>query len=120
VTESFDAAHFLRDYSGRCARLHGHTWEVEMVVGGEGLDASQLLVDFNDLREMLRRKVADFDHAYLNEVPPFDRISPTSENLARHLFETLRVDLEGSGAPVRLLRVRVSESPRASVTYKPE
>ncbi len=120
VSESFDAAHFLPGYRGRCARMHGHTWEVEMVVSGSELNDSQLLIDFHDLREMLSRALSAFDHACLNEISPFDRVSPTSENLARYLFAELKRELEEAGAPGRLRRVRVSESPRASVTYTEE
>jgi 6-pyruvoyltetrahydropterin/6-carboxytetrahydropterin synthase len=119
VSQSFDAAHFLREYRGRCARMHGHTWKVEAVVEGEELGPSQLLVDFNDLKGLLREVVDDFDHACLNDLPPFDRESPTSENVARIIFQRLQGKVESLGTPVRLLKVRVSESPETSVVYAP-
>jgi 6-pyruvoyltetrahydropterin/6-carboxytetrahydropterin synthase len=119
VSQSFDAAHFLREYRGRCARMHGHTWKVEAVVEGEELGPSQLLVDFNDLKGLLREVVDDFDHACLNDLPPFDRKSPTSENVARIIFQRLQEKVESLGTPVRLLKVRVSESPETSVVYAP-
>ncbi len=117
VSHSFDAAHFLRDYRGKCARMHGHTWTVEAVLGGDELGPSQQLMDFGELKAMLRAVLEDLDHSCLNEVPPFDHLSPTAENLARYLYERLEGEIRGAGVRARLLRVRVSESPEARATY---
>lgn len=115
VKAHFDAAHALRDYPGDCARLHGHTWDVEVVVEGPRLDEIQVLYDFRRLKSDLGSVLAEFDHKYLNEVPPFDRLSPTGENLARHVYEEIE---DRIGAAVRLVEVRVWESPQACIAYR--
>ncbi|MCL4079072.1 6-carboxytetrahydropterin synthase QueD [Coriobacteriia bacterium Es71-Z0120] len=118
VKYHFDAAHALRSYEGECRNLHGHTWDVEVTVGGETLDDRDILYDFKDLKTDLTEVLAEFDHRYLNEVPPFDRLSPTAENLARIIFEkvTVRVE-EATGGRVQVLEVAVWESPVARVVF---
>jgi 6-pyruvoyltetrahydropterin/6-carboxytetrahydropterin synthase len=118
VTADFDAAHFLRNYEGPCARLHGHSWRVEAGVEGEELGPGELLVDFHRLRDLLEAVIAPFDHRCLNDVEPFRKISPTSENLARHIFEELEKALREKGVPAVLSWVAVSESPRTRVLYR--
>ncbi len=117
VEESFDAAHWLRDYEGDCARLHGHHWTVEMSVAGEELGRGDLLIDFVDVKSFLRATLAALDHRCINEVPPFDVLSPTSENLARYLFGELKARLGQVAPQLRLTQVRVSESPSTAVVY---
>lgn len=119
VEGSFDAAHWLRDYEGDCARLHGHHWTVEMSIAGEELGRGDLLIDFVDVKRMLREAVGALDHRCINDVPPFDRLSPTSENLARYLYEELAKGLERIAPALRLEEVRVSESPQTAVIYRP-
>ena len=114
VKTHFDAAHALRGYPGDCAKLHGHTWDVEVTVEGTRLNDIELLYDFRNLKEDLRGVIDKFDHKHLNEVAPFDRLSPTGENLARFIYEELE---ERIGAAVRLREVRVWESPQACIAY---
>ncbi|MDI6844094.1 MAG: 6-carboxytetrahydropterin synthase QueD [Anaerosomatales bacterium] len=118
VRYHFDAAHALRSYEGECRNLHGHTWDVEVTVVGDELDARDILYDFKDLKADLVEVLSAFDHTYLNEVPPFDRLSPTAENLARVVFERMedRVATATAGR-VRLSEVAVWESPVARVAY---
>lgn len=115
VRDHFDAAHALRGYPGECCKLHGHTWDVEVTVQGEQLDGIEILYDFKSLKRDLAAVLADYDHAYLNEVAPFDVLSPTAENLARVVFERLRESVTG---PVSVKEVSVWESPVAKVTYR--
>jgi len=114
----FDAAHMLPGYPGPCARLHGHRWKVEAAVSGEELDGCGMLVDFLEIRSWLQEIVGPLDHRCLNEVPPFDRIPPTSENLARFVFRALKERLDAEGREVRLEWVGVSESPETGVVYR--
>lgn len=116
VKTHFDAAHALRGYPGDCASLHGHTWDVEALVEGPRLNDIELLYDFRQLKQDLAEIVDRFDHKYLNDVPPFDRLSPTGENLARHVYEELE---ERIGGGVRLVEVKVWESPQACIAYRP-
>jgi 6-pyruvoyltetrahydropterin/6-carboxytetrahydropterin synthase len=74
VTSHFDAAHALRGYPGECRNLHGHTWDVEVTVAGETLDEIGIVYDFKALKDDLSAALADFDHAYLNEIAPFDEL----------------------------------------------
>jgi 6-pyruvoyltetrahydropterin/6-carboxytetrahydropterin synthase len=115
VTSHFDAAHALHGYPGECKNLHGHTWDVEVTVAGDELDEVGIVYDFKDLKADLARVLDPLDHAYLNDVAPFDQINPTAENLARVIFENLG---SAVGERVRVLAVSVWESPIAKITYR--
>lgn len=112
----FDAAHALRGYPGECVNLHGHTWDVEVVVRGAELDEVGIVYDFKTLKEDLNSVLAPLDHAYLNEVAPFDTLNATAENLSRYLFEQLAARV---GEGVQVVEVAVWESPIAKITYRP-
>jgi 6-pyruvoyltetrahydropterin/6-carboxytetrahydropterin synthase len=112
----FDAAHALHGYPGECAKLHGHTWDVEVVVRGSMLDEVGIVYDFKTLKEDLSSVLDPLDHAYLNDVPPFDTLNPTAEHLSRHIYDQLAQRLEGG---IRVVEVSVWESPIARITYRP-
>ncbi len=116
VKGHFDAAHALRGYPGECRELHGHTWDVEVTVAAEVLDDIEIVYDFKSLKDDLAKVLAPYDHAYLNEVPPFDELSPTAESLARVLYEALSATVDPR---VRVVEVSVWESPIARLTYRP-
>ncbi len=105
VQERFSAAHFLKEYQGKCEKVHGHTFQVEAVVEAKELDASGIGIDFARIKAALAAVLPD--HTLLNEVYPFN---PSAENLARHFFTTLAKDF-----PVTA--VTVWESEDASATY---
>jgi 6-pyruvoyltetrahydropterin/6-carboxytetrahydropterin synthase len=117
VKAHFDAAHALRGYPGECRELHGHTWDVEVTVEASELDQIGIVYDFKDLKDDLNRVLDTYDHAYLNDIPPFDVLSPTAENLARVIYEQLA---QGVDKRVRVQSVSVWESPVAKLTYRPE
>lgn len=112
----FDAAHALIGYPGECCNLHGHTWDVEVVVRGSELDEVGIVYDFKTLKDDLTAVLEPLDHAYLNDVPPFDVLNPTAEHLSRHIFEQLATRV---GSAVTVLEVGVWESPVAKITYRP-
>ncbi|MDF1541751.1 MAG: 6-carboxytetrahydropterin synthase QueD [Anaerosomatales bacterium] len=115
VKGHFDAAHALHGYPGECRELHGHTWDVEVTVCGDHLDDVGIVYDFKRLKEDLGVVLGRYDHAYLNEVPPFDTLNPTAENLARIVFE----ELDGVvGDEVTVAEVAVWESPIARIVYR--
>jgi 6-pyruvoyltetrahydropterin/6-carboxytetrahydropterin synthase len=116
----FDAAHFLRDYDGPCARMHGHSFRVEAALEGSRLGPSRLLVDFHDLKRLLEEVIEPFDHHCLNEVQPFTEQSPTSENIARFVYLSLTEKLQQLPPGVRLSWVSVSESPETRAVYREE
>ncbi|MCW2277419.1 6-carboxytetrahydropterin synthase QueD [Heliophilum fasciatum] len=120
VQSHFDAAHFLRDYPGKCANVHGHTWQVELAVGGTQLDSLGILVDFYQLKTQLNKVCDSLDHRMINEQEPFLTQNPTAENLSRYFYESLTAWLK-TAYPGNVVRyVRVWESPKASVRYIPE
>ena len=120
VGAHFDAAHYLRDYRGPCSRMHGHTWRVETAVNGGELGPGHMVIDFHDLKALLEEVIKPFDHSCLNEVDPFNELSPTSENLARFIYEELNKKLGGLKPQVSLGWVSVSESPDTQVIYSEE
>jgi len=114
VRSSFSAAHRLLEYEGNCERLHGHNWQVEVTVESEVLDSRGMALDFRAMKAALNGILSRLDHKYLNEVPPFDGRNPSSENIARHIFEEME---RAVPPPVRLARVAVWESEDAWAEY---
>ena len=115
VTEHFDSAHYLREYPGKCKNVHGHTWYVDVVIKGKHLDNTGILIDFSDLKELVRNLIKPYDHQLLNEIAPFDTVNPSSENLAKYFYYELKKIL--SDKPISLVRVTVSESPTTAASY---
>jgi len=116
VKGHFDAAHALYGYPGQCRNLHGHTWDIEVTVESEELDDIGIVYDFALLKKDLGEVLETYDHAYINEIPPFDEISPTAENLARVICERLNEKVDPR---VRVTEVVVWESPVARLAYRP-
>ncbi len=117
VEGHFDAAHFLRDYGGKCENLHGHRFKVVVSLKAKKLNKIGLAYDFTELKRHLGEVLARFDHTSLNDVPPFDKINPSSENIASEIYEQLKGRFSGG---VSLSSVEVCESPESRVTYSPE
>ncbi|MBN1374546.1 MAG: 6-carboxytetrahydropterin synthase QueD [Dehalococcoidia bacterium] len=115
IEDSFEAAHFLREYGGRCERLHGHRFKVVVRVRSAVLDNSGMAYDFTVLKEQVKGLLAEYDHYCLNEVPPFDRINPTSESIAETIYGRLATYFKES---VILDSVEVWESPNSCAVYK--
>ena len=119
ISDEFEAAHRLPDYDGKCCRLHGHNWRIEVVVRGNQLDSSGMLLDFKVLKRHVAEVIATLDHYYLNETPAFAVMAPTAENIARYIHDTLSA--QGDFADhVKIYAVKVWESPRSCATYLPE
>jgi 6-pyruvoyltetrahydropterin/6-carboxytetrahydropterin synthase len=118
VEQEFDAAHALRGYKGKCENLHGHRFRVVARVKATKLNEIGLAFDFTVLKKHLAEIVGRFDHTSLNDVPPFDKINPSSENIAVTVFNQLKPRL--AGTPVSLTAVEVWESPTSRVTYYPD
>lgn len=115
VEQEFEAAHYLRGYQGKCEKMHGHHFRVVARLKAGRLDGAGIAYDFTVLREQMGQLLARFDHTCLNDVAPFDRINPTSENIASTVFGELQGMLNRDG--VTVTSVQVWESPRSSVTY---
>lgn len=89
VRSEFSAAHYLNDYPGPCKRVHGHNWKVTVTVRARDLDDHGMVIDLMDLKKILEKCLEKFDHRVLNEVPPLDCLNPTSENIARVIYDWL-------------------------------
>lgn len=118
VSGHFDAAHLVRGYRGTDEPLHGHRYEVKVAVRGQQLDDIDILYDFTELKEHLRAVINHWDHTYLNEAPPFNRINATAENIALTIYQEVSQRL--GEAPVKLCRVDVWETPTNHAVYTPD
>ena len=117
VEYSFAAGHALRGYKGKCENVHGHNYKVQVTVAGEQLNASGLLVDFVDLRAAIQSIVDRLDHRFLNDLPPFDQLNPSAENLARYMCEELQPQVKEQA--LRIQSVTVWETDTTSATFRP-
>jgi len=115
VEVSFAAAHQLRGYQGKCENMHGHNWRVQVSVIAQELNAIDIAIDFHDLKRMAREVIAPLDHAYLNDLFPFTEKNPSSENMAKWIFDSMKKKITEEN--VRISAVTVWESDTASATY---
>lgn len=115
IITSFAAAHNLLHYQGDCENLHGHNWKVEVTVSAESLDKSGLGIDFKILKKHTREVMNYLDHKYLNDLEAFKDISPSSEQIARFIFEQLQRSLQEY--EVIIQKVTVWESDNAYAAY---
>lgn len=113
VTLEFSAAHQLPDYKGQCSNVHGHTWKVRVSVVGNSLNSSGMVVDFKDLKIAMSSILDRYDHRFINEIPPFNEISPTAENIAHEIYRELR----RTYPEYNLNNVKVWESNSSCATY---
>ncbi len=116
VQAHYDAAHFLRNYKGKCERLHGHRYVVEVALQSAELNESGIAFDFVDVKRSLRELVDELDHRNLNELPQFAEIETSAENQARYFFESLKERLPPEQAE-GLLYARVWETPTQWAQY---
>ena len=119
VEQSFASAHALRNYKGRCENVHGHNWKVRVVIEGEKLDATGMLVDFLDVKSFMGEILDRIDHQFLNEIPPFDVINPSAENIAEYFYQQMTARLAEIPIPVRIREVKIWETEIQSATYRP-
>ena len=111
VESHFSSAHNLRGYKGKCESLHGHNWSVEAVARAKKLDTTGMVMDFTVIKAALKRVLEPLDHTYLNNIPYFKKVNPTSEHIARYIYARLKPLVPG------LFSVTVWESENASATY---
>jgi 6-pyruvoyltetrahydropterin/6-carboxytetrahydropterin synthase len=117
ILTDFGAAHQIPGYPGKCCHLHGHNWQVEVTVAGDRVNELGMIIDFSILKEEVSRVIATLDHQMLNELEPFRQASPTSENIAIYIYDSLAV--RPVLIAVTVQSVRVWESSRSSVLYRP-
>lgn len=117
VEETFAAGHALRDYQGKCEKVHGHNYKVLVMVEGEKLDSAGLLVDFVEVKRLLRAVIDRLDHEFLNDVPPFDALNPSAENMAKYFYDEVSQAFPPS--PARISSVKIWETDTSTATYRP-
>ncbi|MDI6728990.1 MAG: 6-carboxytetrahydropterin synthase QueD [Thermodesulfovibrionales bacterium] len=120
IETSFASAHQLRGYKGKCENLHGHNWKVQAYVTADKLNEIDIAIDFHDLKKITNEIVAQLDHKFLNDIFPFTEKNPSSENIARWIFESLKKKLTDYYSNVKVSAVTVWESETASATYYEE
>lgn len=114
VEADFSSAHNLRGYKGKCEELHGHNWKVELAAGSKKLDKIGMVLDFRFLKDKLNSVLDKLDHKYLNNLDYFKKINPTSENIAKYIYESLRDKVPG------LVSITVWESEKSCAIYDGE
>ena len=118
IVSDFSAAHHLPGYPGKCSRLHGHNWQVEVAIGADRLNELGMVMDFRQLKDEVAAVISTLDHQFLNELAPFHVASPTSEHIARIIFDALAIRSAFS-TEVKVISVKVWESLCSSVLYRP-
>jgi 6-pyruvoyltetrahydropterin/6-carboxytetrahydropterin synthase len=118
VEDSFAAGHYLRNYRGKCENPHGHNYKVRVTLAGEQLDKAGLLLDFKDLRDVMRQVIDRLDHRMINDVEPCVGLNPSAENLAKYFFDEANGRLRSStGGRVWVKMVTVFETDTTTATY---
>ena len=112
IQSGFSAAHNLRNYRGKCESLHGHNWKVEAVFAYKSLDNAGMAVDFKDAKILLGDVLEKFDHSYLNELDCFKKLNPTSENMAKLIYDNIKKRNE------KIESISVWENDTSCATYR--
>lgn len=115
VEDEFAAAHYLRNYKGKCERMHGHNYRVMVAVKAKRLNKIGLVVDFGEIKTELKKVMEILDHKVLDELPAFRVVNPSAENIAKYVFDSLAKPLKKK--KVQLVKVTVWETARASASY---
>ena len=115
IKQSFSAAHILTEAGGTCEKLHGHNFIVEISICSLELTNAGILIDFRILKQWTDEILKEFDHKYLNEIEYFKGVSPSSENVARLIYDRISEKVKKSNLEVS--RVTVWESEDARVSY---
>jgi len=113
VESDFSSAHRLREYKGKCEELHGHNWKVEVFMESEKLDKSGMVTDFKKIKKLLNEVLKKLDHTFLNDIPYFKKVNPTSENIAKYIFDKLQV----KDKKLKLKKVTVWESDTSAASF---
>lgn len=115
IETSFSAAHQLRAYQGKCEQLHGHNWKVQVHVTAERLNEIDIAIDFHELKKITNEIISPLDHTFLNDIFPFTEKNPSSENIAKWIYDSLKKRINDEN--LQVTAVTVWESDTASATY---
>ena len=118
VEETFAAGHYLRNYKGKCEHPHGHNYRVRLTLAGRELDQAGLLLDFKDMKRVVKDVIEYLDHRMINDLEPFTVLNPSAENLAKYFFDQANARLKNeTGGRVEVRRVTVWETETSIATY---
>jgi 6-pyruvoyltetrahydropterin/6-carboxytetrahydropterin synthase len=119
--QTFAAGHALRGYQGKCENVHGHNYRVRVTLQGEELNSIGLLVDFVDIKRAMKEIIEYWDHKFINDLPPFDKLNPTAENMAWWFCQQMQEKLQGGLAqvPVTIKEVTLWETEKNIAVYRP-
>ncbi len=118
VEDTFAAGHYLRNYKGKCENPHGHNYKVQVTLQAATLDHAGLLLDFKDLKQVMKHVIDRLDHQMINEVPPFTEINPSAENLAQYFYQESKAKLhEVTAGRVSVSKVTMYETDTTAATY---
>ena len=115
VKVNFSAAHQLRGYDGKYENLHGHNWTATVTVQAEELDAMEVGIDFAMLKKKTEEVLSCINYKNINEIPPFNKLNPSAENIARWLFQNLVSTINTK--TVKLRRVQINEFEHSGGAY---
>jgi 6-pyruvoyltetrahydropterin/6-carboxytetrahydropterin synthase len=118
VEQTFAAGHALRNYHGKCENVHGHNYKVRITVAGEQLDEAGLLVDFLEIKRAMSTAIDYLDHRFINDLPPFDEINPSAENIAKFFYDRVSEGITGAKG-VAISEVKIWETDTSSAVYRP-
>ncbi len=116
VIKHFSAAHFLRNYKGKCETLHGHNWKVEVLVSSSKLNSLGMVIDFSDLKKITSDVLEELDHHHLNELDYFKEYNPSSEEIAKYIYDKLKAVV--TALECELGKVRVWETDSSCAVYQ--
>jgi len=119
VEETFSSGHALRGYKGKCENPHGHNYRVQVTLEGPQLDNIGLLVDFSQLKEVMRGIIRRLDHQFINDLEPFTKMNPSAENIAKYFYDEVNGKLTGLAPGWRVTEVVVWETDTAMAKYRP-
>jgi 6-pyruvoyltetrahydropterin/6-carboxytetrahydropterin synthase len=118
VERSFAAGHYLRNYKGKCENPHGHNYKIRVTLQGRELDAAGLLLDFKDLKSVMKRTIERLDHQMMNDVEPFTVLNPSAENIAKYFYDQTNSELKDlTNGRVSVKNVTVFETDVTTATY---
>src|SRR5258708_36597658 len=119
VEDSFAAGHYLRNYKGKCENPHGHNYKVRVTLAGKELDKAGLLLDFKDLREVMKHVIDRLDHQMINDIEPFTELNPSAENLAKYFYDEASGRLhQGTNGRVNVKDVTGFETDSTNPKYR--
>jgi 6-pyruvoyltetrahydropterin/6-carboxytetrahydropterin synthase len=121
VEDSFAAGHYLRNYKGKCENPHGHNYKIRVTLAGAELDKAGLLLDFKDLKDVMKSTIERLDHQMINDIEPFTVVNPSAENLAKYFYDETNIRLsKTTNGRVRVKDVTVFETDITTARYSEE